>query len=90
MSSDSWFVYVVECADATLYTGIATDVQRRVTEHNAGTGARYTRGRSPVRLVYVEPCRGRGEALRREHTIKKLPLRQKRRLVAATLKDGEG
>lgn len=88
MTTAAWFVYLVECADATLYTGIATDVQRRVAEHNAGVGARYTRGRGPVRLVYVEACRGRGEAQRREYAIKKLPVLKKRRLVATTLRDG--
>ena len=88
MTRATWFVYIVECADGTLYTGIASDVQRRVRAHNAGTGARYTRGRGPVRLVYVEDCPGRSAALRREHEIKKLPTRTKRGLVASTLKRG--
>ncbi len=86
MTQAAWFVYIVECADGTLYTGIASDVQRRVRAHNAGTGARYTRGRGPVRLVYVEDCPGRSAALRREHEIKKLPTPTKRGLVASTLK----
>jgi putative endonuclease len=86
MTQAAWVVYIVECADGTLYTGIASDVQRRVRAHNAGTGARYTRGRGPVRLVYVEDCPGRSAALRREHEIKKLPTPTKRGLVASTLK----
>ena len=76
-----WRVYVVECADGSLYTGIAVDVEARVARHNEGEGARYTRSRRPVRLVHVETAEDRGAALRREHAIKRLPAAEKRRLV---------
>ncbi|MGW8369315.1 MAG: GIY-YIG nuclease family protein, partial [Gammaproteobacteria bacterium] len=81
MNPDIWYVYLAECADGSLYTGIATDVPRRIAEHNSGKGARYTRGRRPVRPVYTERCRGRSEALRREHEIKKMRSDMKWRLV---------
>jgi putative endonuclease len=63
-------VYIVKCADGTLYTGYARDPQAREAAHNAGRGARYTSGRRPVTLVYVERFRSKGKALRREHQIK--------------------
>ncbi|HFC53514.1 MAG TPA: GIY-YIG nuclease family protein [Gammaproteobacteria bacterium] len=78
-----WFVYIVRCADDTLYTGIARDVAKRVERHNAGRGARYTRGRTPVRLVYREALESRAAALRRELEIKRLPAAEKRRLVGS-------
>jgi putative endonuclease len=70
----AWRVYMLRCADGTLYTGITTDVDRRVAEHNGegGSGARYTRSRRPVRLVYVEVAANRAEASRREAAIKLL------------------
>ena len=72
---------MVRCADGSLYTGIARDVDARVARHNDGAGARYTRGRRPVRLVHVEAAADRAAALRREHAIKRLPAAEKRRLV---------
>jgi len=75
------FVYIVECADGTYYTGYTTDVDRRVSEHNAGTGARYTRGRTPVTLIYTETYATKSEAMSREYAIKQLRRRQKERLV---------
>ena len=77
-----WYVYMVRCADSTLYTGIAKDVERRVVQHNAGQGAKYTRGRGPVVLVYREAAKDRPAALRREHEIKQLRLTAKRTLIA--------
>ncbi len=74
---------MVRCADNSLYTGITNDVEARVTQHNAGKGAKYTRSRSPVVLVYSEHAESKGEALRREIQIKKLSPQQKRKLVAA-------
>jgi putative endonuclease len=73
-STAAWYVYMLRCADGTLYTGITTDVVRRVAEHNGeeGVGARYTRGRRPVALVYMEPADSRAEAARREAAIKQL------------------
>lgn len=69
-----WIVYVVRCADGTLYTGITTNAERRVDEHNAGapSGARYTRSRRPVTLAYVEGADSRAIATQRERAIKKL------------------
>ena len=76
-------VYVLECADGTLYTGYTTDVERRVEEHNAGEGAKYTSGRTPVELRYTESFDSRGEALAREHEIKQLRRREKLALIDA-------
>jgi putative endonuclease len=75
------YVYIVECSDGTLYTGYTTDVGRRVAEHNAGTGAKYTAGRRPVTLRYVEYHPTRSDAQRREHEIKSRSRRQKEQLV---------
>lgn len=77
-----WYVYIVRCADRTLYTGVATDVRARVAKHNQGKGAKYTRGRLPVRLVYREPAGSRGVALKREHAVKRLTRAAKQRLIA--------
>jgi putative endonuclease len=68
----NWVVYMLECADKSLYTGITTNLERRLAEHEAGKGARYTKGRGPFRLVYSETCAGRAEATRRETAIKLL------------------
>jgi putative endonuclease len=76
-----WHVYMVRCADRSLYTGVATDLKARVATHNAGKGAKYTRGRRPVKLVYQEAVAGRSAALRREHAIKRLPVAAKRQLI---------
>lgn len=76
-------VYVLECADGSLYTGYTTDVERRVAEHDAGEGARYTRGRAPVRLVHVETYPTRSAAMRREAEIKAMPRPRKVALVAS-------
>ena len=75
------FVYIVRCADGTLYTGWTTDVVRRVAQHNAGRGARYTRTHRPVVLVYHEEAPDRSAAMRRELAIKKLDRERKERLV---------
>ena len=79
-----WHVYMVRCADRSLYTGVATDVKARVATHNAGKGAKYTRGRLPAKLVYQEAVAGRGAALKREHAIKRLSVAAKRRLIRQT------
>jgi len=77
-----WFVYLLHCSDDTFYTGITTDVERRVREHNEGSkGARYTRARRPVTLVYQECCESRAHAARREYEVRKLP-RAIKRLMA--------
>ena len=71
----------MQCADSSLYTGITNDVEARIVQHNKGKGAKYTRSRSPVRLVYTECVENKGEALRREIEIKKLTPKLKRKLV---------
>lgn len=74
---------MLRCADGTLYTGWTTDPVRRLREHNSGRGARYTRSRRPVRLVYLETCTSRSAALRREHALKSLNRQQKEALIAS-------
>jgi putative endonuclease len=76
------YVYMVECADHSYYTGWTNDVEARIAAHNAGTGARYTRGRGPVRLVYLEETADKPIALQRERTIKKLTRAQKIQLIS--------
>jgi len=78
-----WYVYVVRCADGSLYTGISTNVPERVATHNAGRGAKYTRSRLPVQLVHVETKKSQGTALRREAAIKALPRARKLSLLDA-------
>ena len=78
-----WYVYVVRCSDGSFYTGIATDVERRIDEHNSGSnGAKYTRGRRPVTLLHKEACADRSAALKREIAIKKMTRREKVALIA--------
>lgn len=77
------FVYIVRCADGSYYTGWTADVGRRVMQHNAGRGGRYTRTRRPVSLVYQEEAPSRSAAMRREAAIKSLPRERKERLIAA-------
>ena len=80
----SYFVYIVECADGTYYTGSTDDVARRVRAHNEGkTGAKYTKARRPVRLIYKEVCVSKGAALSREAAIKRLTKAGKRALIRA-------
>lgn len=78
------WVYILRCADNTLYTGIAADVEKRVEQHNNGTGAKYTRGRGPVTPIYRELCPDRSTALRREAAIKKLSRQEKLALAEQT------
>jgi putative endonuclease len=78
----AWTVYLARCRDGTLYTGITTDPERRLAEHNAGAGAAYTRSRLPVALVYWEIVVDRSAALRREHAIKQLSRAAKEALAA--------
>ncbi len=82
----TWFVYILSCADGTLYTGVTTDTVRRTAEHNEanGRGARYTRSRRPVRLVYREPAADRGAASRREVAIKRLSRTEKLALISVS------
>lgn len=81
---DSWYVYILRCSDNSLYTGIATDVERRLDEHNNDNslGAKYTRTRRPVKLVYQEQAGSRSEASKREYAIRKLSKRDKEKLAS--------
>ena len=80
-SGGAWFVYMLRCADGSLYTGVTKDVSRRCEQHNAGTASRYTRCRRPVALVYHEAQVSRSSALKREAEIKALSRRQKESLI---------
>lgn len=75
-----WFVYIAKCADGTLYTGIALDVAARIAEHDAGRGARYTRGRGPLTVRAMQRCGSKGEALQLEHALKRLPRAEKEKV----------
>ena len=78
----TWYMYVVECADGTLYTGITTDLSRRINEHNYGSrGAKYTRSRRPVRLKLTDECDNHSNALRKELKFKKLTRKQKKEII---------
>jgi putative endonuclease len=80
---DSWYIYIVRCNDNTLYTGITTNLERRLLEHNSGQqGARYTKSRRPVALVYCEQAASRSAATSRESRIKKLKISEKGQLLA--------
>ena len=76
------FVYILRCADGTLYTGYALDLDHRCAAHNAGRGARYTAGRRPVEVVYAEACDSVSAALKREHAIKRLSRAGKEALIS--------
>ena len=76
-----WYLYILRCGDGTLYTGITTDVERRLEAHRSGKGAKYTRGRGPLELVYIEKCGDHSDALRRELEIKALPREEKLKLI---------
>ena len=77
----SYYAYIVECADGTLYVGYTTDVERRLRAHNAGRGARYTRGRRPVKLAYLEELSTEGAARKREIALRRLRRTQKLDLI---------
>lgn len=78
----TWWVYILHCADGTLYTGATNDLDRRLAAHNAGRGAKYTRTRRPVALVYREEAADKSAALQREAALKKLARAAKLRLIA--------
>lgn len=76
----SWKLYILRCGDGSLYTGITTDVEARLEAHRTGKGAKYTRGRGPLEVVYTEQCASKSDALKRERQIKALPREEKRKL----------
>lgn len=81
-SASGWYVYIARCGDGSLYTGITTDLSRRMAEHSSGRGAKYTRGRGGVRLAYAERRRSKGRALSREAAIKRLRRAEKVALIS--------
>ncbi len=80
-----WQVYIILCSDGSYYTGITTDIDRRIQQHASGAGAKYFRGRKPERLVYLETEHDRSSASRREAQLKQLRRLEKQRLVACAL-----
>ena len=84
-----WYLYILRCGDGSLYTGITTDVEKRFQAHQRGKGAKYTRGRGPLELVYREKCGDHSQALKRELAIKALPRQEKEALVAAMENSGK-
>lgn len=81
--AEKWFLYMLKCADQSLYTGIAKDVEKRFKVHSSGKGARYTRTRLPLEIVYRETCQSRTDALVRELKVKKMTAKKKHGLVDA-------
>ena len=77
----NWYLYILRCGDGTFYTGITNDVAKRLEAHRMGKGAKYTRGRSPLELVYQEQCACHSDALKREAAVKKLTRQQKQLLI---------
>ena len=77
----TWYLYILRCRDGTLYTGITTDVEKRFEAHCSGKGAKYTRGRGPLELVYRETCQNHSQALKREWEIKQLPRDEKKKII---------
>jgi putative endonuclease len=80
-NTDNWYVYIIRCHDGSLYTGIATDVERRFAEHQSNVGAKYLRGRGPLKLVFKQRIGQRSRALKVEQGIKRLPKKKKEALV---------
>jgi putative endonuclease len=90
-----WYVYILRCRDGSLYTGIATDVERRIADHLANKGAKYLRGRGPLKLVFTKKVGKKGQALKVERKVKRLPRHQKKALIKTgagieTLLSGNG
>ena len=79
---NTWYLYILRCKDGTLYTGITTDVEKRFQTHQIGKGAKYTRGRAPLQLVYREECGSHSDALKRECAVKQLTREEKQKLIA--------
>lgn len=84
-----WYLYILRCRDDTLYTGITTDVEKRLEAHSSGRGAKYTRGRGPLELVYRETCGTHSDALKRELAVKRMTRAEKQALIR-TFSQGAG
>ena len=80
-----YFIYIVKCKDETYYTGYTTNIEKRIKAHNEGKGAKYTRGRLPVKLVYWEQYEEKAQALKREYAIKQLTRKQKQQLIRRSI-----
>lgn len=87
MMEKMWTIYILECGDGTLYTGITDDLQRRLKAHSEGKGAKYTRGRGPLTLRYREEAADKGTALKREYAIKQMHRREKLAMIAENEKE---
>ncbi|MBA2543218.1 MAG: GIY-YIG nuclease family protein [Deltaproteobacteria bacterium] len=85
MATSAWYVYLARCSDDSLYCGIARDVVARIAAHDAGLGAKYTRGRGPLHVLVIRRCRDKSKALRLEHAIKQLPRPAKAALTPTRL-----
>lgn len=85
--AENWYLYILRCGDGSLYTGITTDVARRFAAHQEGKGAKYTRGRGPLEIVYQELCGTHSQALKRELEIKALPRQEKLALLGQKEKE---
>ena len=81
MTNKPWMLYILRCGDGTLYTGITTDVEARLEAHRSGKGAKYTRGRGPLELVYREQCEDHSHALKRELAVKSMTKEEKKKLI---------
>lgn len=84
-----WYLYILRCGDGSLYTGITTDVEKRFRAHQSGKGAKYTRGRGPLEIVYREECGDHSQALKRELAIKALTRQEKEALLSKVEKSGK-
>lgn len=80
-----WFTYILECSDKTFYIGTTNDIDKRIEKHNSGNGAKYTRGRGPVKLLYFTAFESRSEACKEEYRLKKLTREEKLALIKAPL-----
>lgn len=76
-----WYLYILRCRDGSLYTGITTDIDKRLAVHRSGKGAKYTRGRAPLELVYQEECGSHSDALKREYAVKNLTRQEKEQMI---------
>ena len=85
-----WVLYILSCKDGSLYTGVTDNLERRLSQHNEGKGAKYTRGRAPLSLVYLEQCENKSHALRREIAVKKMSKVQKQSLCETYSKSASG
>jgi putative endonuclease len=81
LSGNNWLVYILECSDSSLYTGITTNIDRRINQHNSKKGAKYTKNKTPVKLVYLKDGFDRSSALKEEYRIKKLSRKEKLLLI---------